>query len=137
MKIKQLDNNFIKIGRIKSTTARKAHIKSADVVIDTKHIRHIEKQHANELAILAISALDYVKIVVSTFSEIRQNKNNSILLVKINEDREDDTVTLVLVLNIKKHLWEVKTAQPRRDLRNNKLLYAKKTKANPKRKSLV
>lgn len=127
---------YIKVGRISLSIAKKCHIKAADVVVDYNHIRHITKEHSKELDGLAISALDYVKMVVGNFTEIRRNKGSSILLVKVNQDRSDDTVTVELILNVKKHQWEVRTAQPRRDLRGNELLYQHKTKASPNRKSL-
>jgi len=127
---------FIKVGRIKATIARKAHIKAADIVIDNNHIKHINTFHGEELRSLGLTAIDYVKIVAATYTEIRKNKGTSILLVKVNQEKDDDTVTIELVLNEKTHQWEVRTAQPRRDLRNNELLYPEKEKAHPRRKSL-
>lgn len=131
------NNIFYKVGRIKYPIAQKAHIKAADIVIDKKHIQHIANEHKKELKALAITSFDYVRLVVNTFTEIRKNKGDSILLVKVNNYIEDDTVTIELVLNKQKQQWEVRTAQPRRDLRHNKLIYPEKEKANPYRKSQI
>ena len=108
---------YIKVGRIRQPIARKAHIKAADVVIDRNHIRHIMNYHSRELeARFGITVLDYVTIVVARFNEIRKNKGDSILLVKRNRAGSHDTVTIELAYNPGKDLWEVKTAQPRRNL---------------------
>ncbi len=116
-------DGYIKVGRIRQTVARKAHIKAADVVIDRNHIVHIDKKHREELHALGLSALDYVCIVADKFTEIRQNQGASILLVKRNRDRHADTVTIELAYNPGEELWEVKTAQPRRNLEGNLLLW--------------
>ena len=116
-------DGYIKVGRIRQPIARKARIKAADVVIDRNHIVHIDKKHRDELHALGLSALDYVCIVAGKFTEIRQNKGDSVLLVKRNRDRHADTVTIELAYNPGDDLWEVKTAQPRRNVEGNLLLW--------------
>ena len=117
-------DGYIKVGRIRQPIARKARIKAADVVIDRNHIRHIMNYHSRELeAHDGLTVLDYVTIVVARFNEIRQNKGDSILLVKRNRAGSHDTVTIELAYNPGKELWEVKTAQPRRNVEGNLLLW--------------
>lgn len=73
-----------------------------------------------------------LQIRLQKWLQIRLQKCKSLVIKK----KDDDTVTIELVLNEKTHQWEVRTAQPRRDLRNNELLYPEKEKAHPRRKSL-
>lgn len=132
--VKSTEATFTKVGRISMTVARQAHIKAADVVIDRNHLRHIDLEHGIELQKLAINAFDYVRIVLAQFTEIRLAERNAVLVVKKNEDSPSDTVTIELTLNDKKHRWEVRTAQPRRNVSNNKLLWIKgngKPKSSP------
>ena len=63
---------YIKVGRISMSIARQAHVKCADIMIDNRHIEHINKKHRVELDTLGISAIEFVKLIVSTFGEIRQ-----------------------------------------------------------------
>ena len=119
-------DGYIKVGRIKQTVAKEAHIKAADIMVNANHVKHIAKYHITELNSLAISPLDYVKMVVDNFTQIRSNKGQSLLLVKSNEDRDFDTVSIELLYDNIQNFWEVKTAQPRRDLRTNELLWEKK-----------
>ena len=122
-KAKNIPFGYYKVGRITATIARKAHIKCADIVIDDNHIRHIEVWHGKELFALGMNAFDYVSMVAKGYSEIRKNKLNSILLVKKNKYRDSDTITMELTLNDKLNFWEVKTAQPRRNIKSNLILY--------------
>lgn len=121
----RIPSGFIKVGRITMTIAQKAHIKAADIVIDQNHLLHIEKQHKTQLEPLGLNAFDYIKIVLSQFTEIREAPRNSVLMVKQNEGRPKDTVIIEMTMNSKLHLWEVRTAQPRSDVRNNRLLWRK------------
>ena len=70
-----------------------------------------------------MTPLDYVKMVVDNYAQIRSNQGSSLLLVKLNQDRDSDTVSIELLYDNVRNFWEVKTAQPRRDLRNNELLW--------------
>lgn len=105
--------HYEKVGRIKMNVARKAHIKSADILISENQIRHIENKHSSELAILGISAISFVRLVCNNFNQIRKGRDESILLVIYDIDLSF-VIAIDLNYSIQKNFWEVKTAEPRR-----------------------
>ena len=109
------------------TIAREAHIKAADIVVDENHLVHIGNEHKSQLQPLGLNAFDYIKIVLEQFSEIREAERNAVLIVKRNQGRVNDTVIIELTLNSKLHLWEVRTAEPRRKVSDKKLLWSKES----------
>ena len=121
----KLPQGFIKVGRISMTIAREAHIKAADIVTTENYLIHIGNKHKSQLQPLGLNAFDYIKIVLTQFTEIREAKRNAVLMVKQNPGQSNDTVVIELTLNSKLHLWEVRTAQPRSDVSKNKLLWRK------------
>ena len=121
----KIPNGFIKVGRISMPIAREAHIKAADIVTTENYLRHIDNEHKSQLEPLGINAFDYIKIVITQFTEIREARHNAVLLVKQNHDRPKDTVVIELTLNNKLHLWEVRTAEPRSKVGDKKLLWRK------------
>ena len=123
----KIPHGFIKVGRISMTVAREAHIKAADIVVDKNHLVHIGNEHKSQLQPLGLNAFDYIKIVLEQFSEIREAKRNAVLIVKRNQGRSNDTVIVELTLNSKLHLWEVRTAEPRRKVSDKKLLWSKES----------
>ena len=125
-KSQKLPTGYQKVGRINFTRAKAARISAADILINDNHITHIANDHKKELEALHISAIDYVTMIVQRYDEIRKNKGNSILLVKTNPNKANDTITIELVLNIKYKFWEIRTAQPRSNLTKNKLLWSVK-----------
>lgn len=115
-----------KVGRITPAVARKAHIKSAPIVIDKNHLTHIENEHKKELLTLNISAYDYVRVIVNNFDQIRERPNSAVMLVKTNSIPPHDTCIAELHYDSSAACWQVKTAQPRRNIDNSKLLWNKK-----------
>ena len=107
------------------TIAREAHIKAADIVVTENYLVHVENNHRSQLEPLGLNAFDYIKIIVTQFSEIREAERNAVLLVKQNQSRPKDTVVIELTLNNKLHLWEVRTAEPRSKISGKKLLWRK------------
>ena len=121
--MKQIRNPYIKVGRLKATVARQAHLKCADIYVSENEIKHIENKHSVELEQLGLSADVYVKTIINNFNEIREGANGSILLVIFEKDNEfHNTAALTLNYSIEEGFWEVKTAQPR----NTKNLLKKK-----------
>ena len=116
-------DGYVKVGRIRRSIAEIARVKAADIMVNANHFKHIAKYHTAELEVLAMTPLDYVKMVVDNYAQIRSNQGSSLLLVKLNQDRDSDTVSIELLYDNVRNFWEVKTAQPRRDLRNNELLW--------------
>jgi len=110
---------YHKIGRLNKTVADKIKVKAADIYITDNQIKHIQDVHRVELGQLGISAIDFVKIVVRSFNQVRKGSNNSLLLIIFNENYHK-TAAVSLNFALKKEFWEVKTAQPRRTTEINK-----------------
>ena len=122
----RITNTKYQLGRISFTIARQAHIKAANITVDANHLRHIEIEHPTALKELNIPAYKYVKMIVDNYDEIRERPCNAIILVMKNSTRKDDTCTLELYMDNTTKEWQVKTAQPRRNVSNDKLLWEKK-----------
>jgi len=120
------ERKTIYLGRIKYTIARLAHIKCADITVDYNHLVHIGRQHINELTQMNVTALDYIKSIVDDFDEIRERPDNAVMLVHTNTPPPHDTCIVELCYNADKDNWQVRTAQPRRDVSKDKLLWKKK-----------
>ena len=120
-----LTSGYIKVGRITLPIARKAHVKCADIMIDNRHIEHINKKHKVELEALGISAMDFVKIIATTFGEIRQAPNDALDLVTTNSEGRKFVAVVTLNYNYKKQFWEIRTAIPVRTavIKSRKLLW--------------
>ena len=124
-KAEALTSGFIKVGRISMPIARQAHVKCADIMIDNRHIEHINKKHRVELNTLGISAIDFVKLIVTTFGEIRQAPNDALDLVTTNTEGKNFVAVVTLNYNYKKKFWEIRTALPVRTaiVKSRKLLW--------------
>ena len=122
---------FIKIGRIDMTRAREAHIKAGDIKIDMKHIAHVAGKHKTELESLGLTALDFLRIIVENYNEIREAKDGAFYLGK--NDEVDYTYTAIIGLNYneEKKFWEIKTAIPMRTAVFTKKNLVWKKGANP------
>lgn len=116
---------YIKVGRIPMSIARQAHVKCADIMIDNRHIEHINKKHRVELDTLGISAMGFVKLIVSTFGEIRQAPDDALDLVATNSEGKKFVAVVTLNYNYKKKFWEIRTALPVRTavVNSRKLLW--------------
>lgn len=121
----RIPKDYIKVGRISMTIAHEAHIKAADIVVTQNYLTHVKNEHNSQLEPLGLCAFDYIKIVVTQFTEIREAHHNAVLLVKQNQDRPNDTVVIELTLNSKLNLWEVRTAEPRGKVSGKRLLWRK------------
>ncbi len=106
-------NEYIKVGRITMSVARKSHIKAANIMIDMNHIKHIAQKHELELSKLGISSIDFVKCIASSYTEIRV-LGNSLYLVAPNDSKQTFVAIVKMNYNIGKGFWEVKTAIPMR-----------------------
>ena len=100
-------------------------MKCADIMIDNRHIEHINKKHKVELDALGISAMDFVKIIATTFGEIRQAPNDALDLVTTNSEGRKFVAVVTLNYNYKKQFWEIRTAIPVRTavVNSRKLLW--------------
>ncbi len=113
--MKQIRNPYIKVGRLKATVARQAHLKCADIYVSENQIKHITIRHKVELEQLGLSAEVYVKTIIENFTQIRQGAGESVLLVVYDDANEQHhTAAISLNYSLKKGFWEIKTAQPRR-----------------------
>ena len=122
---KAFASEYIKVGRISMPIAKQAHVKCADIMIDNRHIEHINKKHKVELDTLGISAIDFVKLIVTTFGEIRQAPNDALDLVTTNTEGKNFVAVVTLNYNYKKKFWEIRTALPVRTavVKSRKLLW--------------
>lgn len=126
-KVKTLDY-YQKVGRLRSNIAKSIGVKCADIYISDSYIEHIKKRHGKELAQLGMSAIDFVKFVITNFNQVRKGSNNSLLLVVYGE-RKSKVAAISLNYSLEEEgFWEVKTAQPRLTTRieNFKILWNKK-----------
>lgn len=116
---------FIKVGRISMPIAKQAHVKCADIMIDNRHIEHINKKPKMELDTLGISAMDFVKLIVTTFGKIRQAPNDALDLVTTNTEGKKYVAVVTLNYTYKKKFWEIRTALPVRTavVKSRKLLW--------------
>jgi hypothetical protein len=132
MNKESVSNQYRKVGRINFTIAKQAHIKSAEIMIDENHIKHIKIKHGKELEQLGIDATLFVSMIVKYFTEIRQGKGRSLYLVLHNSNAEKSNIAAIeLNYNLTKEFWEIKTAIPMRTavVIKKKLLWKKG--ANP------
>lgn len=109
----QVLKDSIKLGRLRMPVAKKAGVRAADIYISQNHVKHIEHVHKKELAQVGLSALEYVRLIVSGFNQIRKGSDTSILLVVYTETDTHHTAAIDLNYCSKKGIWEVRTAQPR------------------------
>ena len=111
--MKQIRNPYIKVGRLKDTVARQAHLKCADIYVSENYLKHIQLQHGDELQALGIAPLDFVSLICDNFNEIRQGAGNSVLIVMYNSSLAY-VAGIALNYSLEKGFWEIKTAEPRR-----------------------
>lgn len=119
--------SYILLGEVSDIMSRHTDLKSAPIVIDKEHLRHIARKHGKELKLLGLSPLDYVQLIVDKYNEIREGNGESILLVIAREKGINDlaVVDLEYVKTNKSDYWMVKSAYPIRtsELRKKKLLW--------------
>lgn len=75
---------------------------------------------------IGLSALDFVKYIVSNFNQIRTGQEHSLLLVVYNSELPK-VAAISLNLSLNKDFWEIKTALPMRKaaLDNRELLWSR------------
>ena len=127
------DGTYIKIGRLKMSIAKEAHVACADIMIDKQHLAHIQQKHSNELNTLGINAVDFVNLIVRGFSEIREAPREALNLVIDSSDTHVFTAVITLNYNYDKKFWEINTALPMRCslIKKRKLLW--KRERTPKK----
>ncbi len=115
MKTKDELFGFIKVGRLNKPIADKIGRKPADIYIDYNHLRHIENRRGDYLKSINLDALSYVKKIIDNYTEIRAGKNSTLLLVAtIHENNYPNVAVIELQLIVKKSIYMIKTAMPRR-----------------------
>lgn len=118
---------YYQLGEVDDIISRHTGLKSAPIVIDKEHLRHIERKHKVELKQLGITPLYYVQLIVDKYNEIREGDGESILLVIAREKGINDlaVIDLEYVKINKSDYWVVKSAYPIRtsELRKKKLLW--------------
>lgn len=120
-----------KIGRLKQPIASAIHMRAADIYISRNQILHIANKHKKELDQLGIGALEYVKLIIADFNQIRKGTGDSILLVIRTQTNLHHTAAIDLNYCTNKGVWEVKTALPRKTeiLEKKDLLWSKPSKS--------
>ena len=118
-------DGYRKIGEIPASAVNhRKGIYKGDIRVNANHIKHIKLWHSPEMDKLNFTPLKYVIMVANYFTEIRKATGSSLLLVMYGSRDNADTITIELMYN-EKHFYEVKTAQPRRSLVSNELLWVK------------
>lgn len=123
--MKQLIQGLYLIGRIKYSISKVAHIKSAPIVVDDNYITHVGNAHKTELSQLNITAYDYLKLIADNFDKISRCRAREIMLIKTNPEKPSDTCIIELYYSSKKALWQVRTAQPRRTIKEKDIIWRK------------
>ena len=121
----KINKPYIKVGRLKATIAREAHLKCADIYVSENYLKHIQLQHGEELEALGIAPIDFVKLICNNFNEIRQGSGDSVLLI-INNSNLTYVAGIALNYSLEKDFWEIKTAEPRRlrTIKNKALIWS-------------
>ena len=85
----------------------------------------ITEKHRVEIDTLGISAIDFVKLIVTSFGEIRQAPDDALDLVATNAEGKNLVAVITLNYNYKRRFWEIRTALPMRTavVNSRKLLW--------------
>ncbi len=111
----KISKPYIKVGRLKATIAKEAHLKCADIYVSENQIKHICARHKTELEQLGLSVDMYIKSILENFNQIREGSDNSVLLVVFRDgNKHHNTAAISLNYSIEDEFWEIKTAQPRK-----------------------
>ncbi len=122
------DNNYYKVGRIKMNSWAAEVLPVLDIICYESELVHISKDHHKELAIIGMTAFDFVKYICSNFNELRKGTGNSVLLA-VNRPRVSNVAAVEICKEEKnnKDVYKIKTAT----LMNTRQLCLKKLlKAN-------
>lgn len=121
----KIHHPYIKVGRLKATIARAAHLQCADIYVSENYLKHIQLQHGKELQLLGIAPVNFVSLICSSFNEIRKGTDESVLLIMVNQNLTY-VAGICLNFSVKEGFWEIKTAQPRRlkTIKNKALLWS-------------
>lgn len=103
--------NNLKVGRIKMTVARAAHIQCADIIVSETALKHIYARHGMELERLGYTPLQYVKYVATQFNQIWEEGREKII-ISINADTHKNCMVIELkkIQRNDKGVWIVLTA---------------------------
>ena len=115
---------YIKVGRLNKKIADKIGRKAADIFVEYNHLRHIENRRGEYLKSINLNALLYIKKIVDNFSEIREGRNDTLLLIAyIYENKHNNMAVIELSLSLESPIYLVKTAMPRRITKvNNEII---------------
>jgi hypothetical protein len=105
---------YIKLGRLKKNIADQINRKPADIFIEYDDLLHIEQRRGNYLKSINLNPLSYVQTIINGYTEIREGKDGSLLLVAYIEENDYKNVAVIelnFIANFSMYL--VKTAMPR------------------------
>ena len=117
--------NMVKVGRLKYTVAKEIGCISADIYY-SKTNTHLEK-HSKEINAVGLTIYKYIEFIVDNFNQIREGKDDSLMLLVINNDKKSNIACIKLTLRTDNN-YEIITIQPRRlsTIKNFKVLWEKK-----------
>ena len=114
---------YIKLGRLYKKIAAAINIKTANIFIEYNSLRHIEKGRYFTLEKLKVNTLVYVQKIINNYTEIRQGKENRLLLVAYLPESDIKNIAVVeLQIIEKKSIYLVKTAMPRRKFTKKEII---------------
>jgi len=128
----EIDETKLIVGKITKAIAKKSNLKEAAIYLESGipgkngfGLKHIESEHSDILNYLGVTAVEFVKMICSSYNEIRQDGNKIDLIVNVGKPK-------ILVLALKqdenrKDFYRVITAliRPAKQIEKRKLLYSK------------
>ena len=85
-------------------------IPSADIKINKQHIDHVAGKHKKELEKLGFTALDFIRVVINGYNEIREAKDGTYFLANVIDESSTYTAIIGLNYNESKKFWEIKNS---------------------------
>jgi heterodisulfide reductase subunit A-like polyferredoxin len=118
---------YIKLGRLNKKIANKINRKPADIFIEYNNLRHIGRGRYEYLKKIQLNALTFVQKIVAKYTEIREGRNGSLILVAHIEDSDVKSIAVIeLQLIAKDSMYIVKTAMPRLRFTKSEIVIWKK-----------
>lgn len=132
-KNKKVPSGYTFVGHFHSATANAIGLPGGDIYISNNYLRHIKKRHNGELEQLGITALGYIRAILSNYNRIYGDKPNQKSIrpavhFAIYNTMLSHVAIVVLNLAPNQGFWEINSAHPIniKELEKYPLLYKKR-----------